>query len=101
MLPGEEISNPDIQEDDGFISKVVKKCQQRYETSWRMTNKAYPMLALASNGNPGVAKYILDKIDPEPEEVISTVDIVEVAPMKIEEPKGVEYGCPEDKVFKK
>jgi hypothetical protein len=56
----------EIKDGDGFITQVIKKCQQAYGTTWKMTTLAYLMLAIACRNNPGVAKYILNEINPKP-----------------------------------
>lgn len=97
------------------IITLIKGCQQTYNTTWTMTDLAYAMLAAASKGHPGVAKYILNKIDPKPGQSITDQDILLIAPLTIEpdneeylewyyeeqNPKGAIYGYPEDDVFKR
>ncbi|MBU2496462.1 MAG: hypothetical protein KJ767_00180 [Nanoarchaeota archaeon] len=113
----EKVSDIEVTNEDGFITQVIKKCQQYYKTSWKMTIPSYPMLGVASKRNPGVAKYILSEINPQPEQVITTKDILRIAPLGIDasdpkfvswwdgyidgKEKGMENDCPEDIVFQR
>lgn len=69
-----------IKENDSPITKIIKNCQTFYETSWKLENLAYPMLGMVSGGNPGVAKYILHKINPQKDQIISDLDILSKTP---------------------
>lgn len=67
-----------------FIGKVVKKSLKVEKTSWDMTVTGAAMLSLASKGLVGMALYMLDKIDPQPNTLITDRDIVDKFPLGFE-----------------
>ena len=64
-----------------FIGKVVKKSIEYYDTTWDMTTLGASMLGITSKGNPGMALYMLDVLDPQPDSLITDMDIVNEFPM--------------------
>ena len=63
-----------------FIGKAVKSSLEYYETTWDMTVLGAAMLGVASQGNPGMALYMLDVLDPQPDSLITDMDIVNKFP---------------------
>lgn len=64
-----------------FIGKVVKKSIDVEETSWDMTVSGALMLGIASKGNIGMALYMLDEIDPQPNSLVTDGDVVREFPL--------------------
>lgn len=67
-----------------FIGQVVKKSMENYDTSWDMTLMGAAMLGIACRNNPGMALYMLDVINPQPNSVITELDIVHEFPLGFE-----------------
>ena len=67
-----------------FIGKVVKKSLEVHDSSWDMSVLGAAMLGVASGGNPGMALYMLDKIDPKPHSLITDGDIVRAFPSRFQ-----------------
>jgi len=87
----EEAEDFKIKDCDGPLTCKIKHCQEQNKTTWRLSKLAYPVLALASNSETCVAKYLLYKINPQKEQVVCSLDVLKVAPF------GVYAGDPEFK----
>ena len=53
-----------------FIKGVIENCRKKYRTTWEMTDTGYACLSLSTGSNPGLAKYVLYLLDPQPGQVI-------------------------------
>lgn len=72
------------EEDLAFIGKVVKKSMDVLDTSWDMTVLGAAMLGVVCQGNPGMALYMLNKIGPQPNSLITDDDIIREFPFGFE-----------------
>lgn len=67
-----------------FIGRAIKKSLEVEKTSWDMTATGAAMLSLASKGNIGMALYMLDEIDPQPNSLVTDHDVVNKFPSGFE-----------------
>ena len=67
-----------------FIGQVVKKGLEIEGATWDMTTTGAATLGLASKGNIGQALYMLDKIDPQPDSLVTDSDVAAKFPLGFE-----------------
>jgi hypothetical protein len=79
----ESAEDLEIKDCDDPLTRKIKYCQELNKTTWKLSKLAYPVLALASNGETCVAKYILGKINPQKEQVVCSLDVLKVAPFGV------------------
>lgn len=76
----EEVEDLAIEDFDSPLIRKIKDCLEQNKTSWKLSKMAYYVLTLACGGEVTIAKYILNKLDPHPNQIIKTIDILKIAP---------------------
>lgn len=69
------------EEELSFIPSVVRKSLVVLNSTWDMTVAGALMLAIAAKGNVGQALYMLSVINPEPNQIITDMDVALAFPM--------------------
>lgn len=64
-----------------FIGQVVKQSLEAYGSDWDMSVTGALMLGVACKGNVGMALYMLDKMQPQPGQVLTDNDVVRAFPL--------------------